>query len=68
MRLLCHVTIVGGHPFLKAITISSLADMMASRRFRYNVFYLSRDLTWPHEQKDMWLLSLWLLIIHNYLL
>ena len=53
MRLLCHVTIVGGQPFLKAITISSLADMMASRRFRYNVFYLSRDLTWPHEQKDM---------------
>ena len=64
-QLLCYVTIVGGDPFSKAIIISSL-DIL-SRKFKYNAFYLSRDLTWPHEQKDRWLLSLWIFIIRHYL-
>ena len=64
-QLLCYVTIVGGDPFSKAIIISSL-DIL-SRKFKYNAFYLSRNLTWPHEQKDRWLLSLWIFIIRHYL-
>ena len=36
---------------------------MASEKLKYNDFYLSRDLMWQREQKNMWLLSLLLLII-----
>ena len=50
--LLCNVTIVTGDPFSDAITVLSLVGM-ASRKLKYNVFYLSSDLTWSPEQKDM---------------
>ena len=39
---------------------------MTSWKLKYIVFYSPRDLMWPREQKKMWLLSLWLLIISHY--
>ena len=36
---------------------------MASGKLKHKVFYLSRDLTWPNDQKNMRLLSLLFLII-----
>ena len=34
---------------------------MDLRKLKYNIFYLLLDLRWPREQKNMWLLRLWLL-------
>ena len=49
--LLCYVTNVGGEPFSQAITILIVVDIV-SQKFKYNFFYLSRDLKWQHEQKQ----------------
>ena len=37
---------------------------LASWKFKYNIFYLPSDLTWP--QKDTWLLNLWLFLVRHY--